>query len=154
MYHDYMGCTRMPPPPPPPLQFYSFGVCYGRCTNYYYYYLLHSPHSLVYITVLRWDCCWNLRDRAWRWECGWRRVSSKKPAWDNKPGERGYSIHVHVAPLTNDALRFKHHTHTHTHTHTHIHTHTLTLTLTFTHTHTHRFKSPSLLTVTVSVQLV
>ena len=112
--------------PPPPLQFYSFGVCYGRCTNYYYYYLLHSPHSLVYITVLRWDCCWNLSGRAWRWECGWRRVSSKKPAWDNKPGERGYSIHVHVAPLTNDTLRFKHHTHTHSHSHSHSHTHTHT----------------------------
>lgn len=33
-----------------------------------------SANSLLYIVVLRWDCCWSLRYSQWRWECGWRKV--------------------------------------------------------------------------------
>lgn len=33
-----------------------------------------SDQTILYIVVLRWDCCWSLRDLQWRWECGWRKV--------------------------------------------------------------------------------
>jgi hypothetical protein len=33
-----------------------------------------TERSLLFITVLRWDCCWSIQNLQWRWECGWRKV--------------------------------------------------------------------------------
>lgn len=30
--------------------------------------------ALIPLRVLRWDCCWSIANRQWRWECGWRKV--------------------------------------------------------------------------------
>jgi hypothetical protein len=30
--------------------------------------------TLIPILVLRWDCCWSIVNRQFRWECGWRKV--------------------------------------------------------------------------------
>eukprot|EP00731_Ephydatia_muelleri_P022039 Em0014g630a len=33
-----------------------------------------SPNNLVYMTVLRWDCCFSFQLGQSRWDCGWRKV--------------------------------------------------------------------------------
>ena len=36
--------------------------------------IICSEESLLFLPILRWDCCWNIVNMQWRWECGWRKV--------------------------------------------------------------------------------
>ena len=53
--------------------FYTGHIRYKHCTHLVPTHT-HSEDRLVYLTVLRWDCCWSYIERKWEWNCGWRKV--------------------------------------------------------------------------------
>ena len=44
------------------------------CSQFHLIFLYSTYSYSVYVTILRWDCCYNAFLGQLRWDCGWRKV--------------------------------------------------------------------------------